>query len=46
MGYTGGVNKYYFLVKGLDAPILLRPLFSAVNYTDNARVSYLVVVTS
>ena len=46
MGYTGSINKYYFLAKGLDTPILLKPLFSAINYTDNAQISYLVAVTN
>ena len=46
MGYTGGVNKYYLLAKGLDAPTLLKPLFSAVNCINNAQISYLIAVIS
>ena len=36
MGYTESINKYYLLAKSLDTPILLKPLFSAVNCINNA----------
>jgi len=35
-GYIGSVNKCYLLAKGLDTPTLLRPLFLAANYINNA----------
>jgi hypothetical protein len=40
------VNKCCLLAKGSDAPTSSRPLFSAANYTDDARISRPVVVTS
>jgi len=42
----GSINKCYLLAKGLDAPILLRPLFLAINCINNARINRLVVVIS
>ena len=35
MGYTESINKYYFLVKGLNISILLKLLFLALNYINN-----------
>ena len=45
-GYTGSVSKCYFLAKGSDTSILLRPLFLAVNCTNDDWISLLVVVIS